>query len=77
MKYMIAGALSVIAALHVVNAVAQEPDDSAADTSQDSEMYLEQIRAACETEAVGLPDAQDYIEQCISNMKQSFTGAQE
>ena len=77
MKYMIAGVLAVSAALHTVNAVAQEADDSATDTSQDSEIYLEEIRIACEGEAVGLPDAQDYIEQCINNMKQSFTSAQE
>ena len=77
MKNSITAGLTAIAALCTVNAIAQEPDDSVAGTVQDSEMYLEEIRIACEAEAAGLPDAHNYIEQCIKNMQQGFAGAQD
>ena len=77
MKKMIAAGLAAIAALYAINAVAQEADESGADTAHGSDMYLEEIRVACEAEAAGIPDAQAYIEECINNMKQSFTDAQD
>ena len=77
MKNIIAAGLAAIAAMYAINAVAQETDEVADDTTQGSDMYLEEIRVTCEAEAAGLPDAQAYIEECINNMKQSFTGAQE
>ena len=75
MKAMITTGLATIAALYIVTAGTQERDDSGAGTSQGGEIYLGEIRVACEAEATGLVDQQNYIEQCIKNMKQSFTGA--
>jgi hypothetical protein len=77
MKELIVTGLAAIAALHTVNAIAQQPDEDAAGTAQDSEIYLEEIRVACEAEAAGLPDAEQYINECIKSMKQSFTDAQD
>lgn len=77
MKNMISAGLAAIAAVYAINAIAQETDEGVDDTGQGSEMYLEEIRVTCEAEAAGLPDAQAYIEECINNMKQSFTSEQE
>ena len=74
MNDSITAGLAVIATLYAVNALAQETDNNTAATAQDSEIYLEEIRTACEAEAAGLLDAQDYIEQCVKDLTKSFTG---
>ena len=77
MKDMIAAGFAAIAAFYAINSLAQETDQDGQDTAQGSDMYLEEIRAACEAEAAGLPDAQAYIETCVNDMRQSFSGAQD
>jgi hypothetical protein len=61
-----------IAALSAPNLLAEKAENTAADISTDSDAYLEEIKTTCEAEAAGLPDADDYIKDCIEAMKQSF-----
>ena len=77
MKNIVTAGLVSIVAFHSINAIAQEAENLPEDTFQENEMYLEEIRIACEAEAAGLPDAQDYFDQCVRAMKQSFSGAQD
>jgi len=62
-----------IAAQVSPNLFAEEAENSSVDVSTDSDAYLEEIKATCEAEAAGLPDADDYIKNCIEAMKQSFS----
>lgn len=41
--------------------------------SSDSELYLEEIKMTCHSEAAGLDDADAYIRECIANMKKNFS----
>ena len=77
MKDIITVGLVTIATLFALGAAAQEPDDGAYRTPEDSEMYQDEIRVACEAEAIGLPDAQEYVAQCIKAMTQGFAGEQD
>ena len=77
MRDLIAAGVVSIASLLAVNAAAQAPDETPQEATQETEMYVDEIRTACEAEAVGLADAQDYIRQCMKDMQQSFTGAQD
>lgn len=52
---------------------AEEADNTSVDVTTDSDAYLEEIKATCEAEAEGLPDANDYVINCIEAMKQSFS----
>ncbi|MGB5276909.1 MAG: hypothetical protein WBO73_15075 [Gammaproteobacteria bacterium] len=76
MKAIIIPVLASITALSTMNSFAQEPDDTDSAT-QESDMYLKEIRRTCEAEAAGLPDAEAYIRDCINTMKQSFTDQQD
>ncbi len=73
----IAGAC--ILALCATPAFAVEADnaESEAAVKQESEMYLNEIRATCEAEAEGLPDAEEYVRNCINMMKQEFSESQQ
>jgi len=62
-----------IAAQASANLFAEEAENTPVDASTDSDAYLEEIKATCEAEAAGLPDAEDYIKNCIKAMKQSFS----
>jgi hypothetical protein len=62
-----------IAAQASTNLFAEEAENIPAEASTDSDAYLEEIKATCEAEAAGLPDADDYIKNCIEAMKQSFS----
>jgi len=62
-----------IAAQASPNLFAEEAENTSVDVSTDSDAYLEEIKATCEAEAVGLPDADDYVRNCIETMKQSFS----
>ena len=55
------------------NLFAEEAENTSVDISTDSDAYLEEIKATCEAEAAGLADADDYVENCIEAMKQSFS----
>jgi len=55
------------------NLFAEEAETTSYGVSTDSDAYLEEIKATCEAEAAGLPDADDYIKNCIESMKQSFS----
>ena len=72
MKAVFTIQLIMIAALSPVNGFAQESLDPAENAREDGEMYLDEIRATCEAEAAGLPDAQAYVAECIRNLKRSF-----
>ena len=41
--------------------------------TSDSELYLEEIRMTCQSEAAGLDDADAYVKECIENMKKNFS----
>ena len=62
-----------IAAQASSNLFAEEAENTSVDISTDSDAYLEEIKATCEAEAVGLADADDYVKNCIQAMKQSFS----
>ena len=62
-----------IAAQASPNLFAEEAENTPVDASTDSDAYLEEIKATCEAEAAGLPDADDYVKNCIEAMKQSFS----
>ena len=62
-----------IAAQAAPNLFAEEIENTPVDDAKDSEVYLNEIKATCEAEAAGLPDADDYVKNCIENMKQSFS----
>jgi hypothetical protein len=62
-----------IAAQASPNLFAEEAENTSVDVSTDSDAYLEEIKATCEAEAEGLPDADDYVRNCIEAMKQSFS----
>jgi hypothetical protein len=68
--------LAPITTLYTMNTFAKEPEDTGSST-QDSEMYLKEMRRTCKAEAAGLPDAEAYIRDCINSMKQSFTTQQD
>jgi hypothetical protein len=55
------------------NLFAEEAENTTEDAVKDSDTYLAEIKATCEAEAAGLPDAEDYIKNCIEIMKQSFS----
>lgn len=55
------------------NLFAEEAENTPVDVSTDSDAYLEEIKATCEAEAEGLADANDYVNNCIEAMKQSFS----
>jgi len=55
------------------NLFAEEPENTTEDVAKDSDAYLEEIKATCEAEAAGLPDAEDYIKNCIDIMNKSFS----
>jgi ribosomal protein L7/L12 len=62
-----------IAAQASPNLFAEEAENTPVDAYTDSDAYLEEIKATCEAEAAGLPDAEDYVKNCIKAMKQSFS----
>lgn len=60
-------------ALHISpNLFAEEAENTIIDVAKDSDIYLEEIKTTCQAEAAGLPDADDYIKNCIEIMKESF-----
>ena len=73
MKTILSLIFLFIAAQASPNLFAEEAENTPADASIDSDAYLEEIKATCEAEAVGLPDADDYVKNCIEAMKQSFS----
>ena len=62
-----------IAAQASPNLFAEDAENTPVDVSTDSDVYLEEIKASCEAEAEGLPDAAEYVKDCIAAMKQSFS----
>lgn len=73
MKTIASLIILLAAALAAPNLFAEEAENTTADVTTDSDAYLEEIKATCEAEAVGLPDADDYVKNCIEAMKQSFS----
>lgn len=61
------------ATLAASNLYSEETDNTTVDAATDSDTYLEEIKATCEAEAEGLPDAAEYVKDCIESMKQSFS----
>ena len=43
------------------------------ETISDSEIYLEEIKMTCRSEAAGLADEEAYVKECIENMKKNFS----
>ncbi len=73
MKIVLPLIVLLIAAQASPNLFAEESENLPVDVSTDSDAYLEEIKATCEAEAAGLPDADEYIKDCIEAMKQSFS----
>jgi hypothetical protein len=73
MKTLLSLILLFIAAQASPNLFAEDAENTTGDVAIDSDAYLEEIKATCEAEAAGLPDADDYIKNCIEAMKQSFS----
>ena len=76
-RVSIAGAC--ILALCAAQAFAAEGDNAEPEAAveQESELYLNEIRTTCEAEAEGLPDAEEYVRNCINMMKQEFSASQQ
>lgn len=55
------------------NLFAEEVENTIIDVARDSDIYLEEIKTTCQAEAAGLPDADDYIKNCIEIMKDNFS----
>ena len=73
MKIVLPLIVLLIAAQASPNLFAEESENLPVDATTDSDAYLEEIKATCEAEAAGLPDADEYIKDCIEAMKQSFS----
>jgi hypothetical protein len=73
MKAVSSLTILIITALPAINLIAQEAENSIVDSTDDSNAYLEEIKTACQLEAEGLPDANEYVKNCIEIMKASFS----
>ena len=73
MKVILSLMVLITLAQAAPNLLAEETETITADVTKDSDIYLEEIKTICESEAAGLPDADDYIQNCIEIMKDNFS----
>ena len=62
----------LVTALPATNIFAEESENVMAETAEANDSYLEEMKTACQQEAAGLDNADEYVKNCIDTMKEAF-----